>query len=167
MNTDFTENFVRSPGKLNQKPALVLNADYRPLSYFPSRIRISSQPYLVLLRARTRLEREYSQSQVRLHRSSNDPRRILHHGTVVGATNNDYSRRQSHHIPRRIQECRVLPTLRIRASIDCGEFGHSGSAKHYPHAVGPKVRSNHRKQSGQTSGAHGGPSPCHQTCEQG
>jgi hypothetical protein len=35
MNTDFTENFVRSPGKLNQKPALVLNADYRPLSYFP------------------------------------------------------------------------------------------------------------------------------------
>lgn len=35
MNTDFTENFVRSPAKLNQKPALVLNADYRPLSYFP------------------------------------------------------------------------------------------------------------------------------------
>ena len=35
MNTDFTENFVRSPCKLNQKPALVLNADYRPLSYFP------------------------------------------------------------------------------------------------------------------------------------
>jgi len=35
MNTDFTENFVRSPAKLTQKPALVLNADYRPLSYFP------------------------------------------------------------------------------------------------------------------------------------
>ena len=35
MNTDFSENFVRSPSKLNQRPALVLNADYRPLSYFP------------------------------------------------------------------------------------------------------------------------------------
>ena len=35
MNTDFLENFVRSPSKLNQRPALVLNADYRPLSYFP------------------------------------------------------------------------------------------------------------------------------------
>lgn len=28
-------NFVRSPGQLRDHPALVLNADYRPLSYFP------------------------------------------------------------------------------------------------------------------------------------
>lgn len=35
MNTDFSENFVRSRAHLNQRPALVLNADYRPLSYFP------------------------------------------------------------------------------------------------------------------------------------
>lgn len=28
-------NFVRSPGRLRDHPALVLNADYRPLSYFP------------------------------------------------------------------------------------------------------------------------------------
>ncbi|MFV0473113.1 MAG: HNH endonuclease, partial [Pikeienuella sp.] len=27
--------FVRSPGRLRDHPALVLNADYRPLSYFP------------------------------------------------------------------------------------------------------------------------------------
>ena len=35
MNTAFLDNFVRSSGKLQNKPALVLNADYRPLSYFP------------------------------------------------------------------------------------------------------------------------------------
>lgn len=35
MNTEFSENFVRSPSSLRQCPALVLNADYRPLSYFP------------------------------------------------------------------------------------------------------------------------------------
>ncbi len=35
MNTEFSENFVRSPGKLCQYPSLVLNADFRPLSYFP------------------------------------------------------------------------------------------------------------------------------------
>ncbi|MEX2517778.1 MAG: HNH endonuclease [Paracoccaceae bacterium] len=28
-------SFVRSPGRLRDHPALVLNADYRPLSYFP------------------------------------------------------------------------------------------------------------------------------------
>ncbi|MEM8752808.1 MAG: HNH endonuclease [Pseudomonadota bacterium] len=28
-------NFVRSPARLKDHPALVLNADYRPLSYFP------------------------------------------------------------------------------------------------------------------------------------
>jgi len=28
-------SFIRSPGKLRDHPALVLNADYRPLSYFP------------------------------------------------------------------------------------------------------------------------------------
>lgn len=30
-----TQAFVRSPGRLKDHPALVLNADYRPLSYFP------------------------------------------------------------------------------------------------------------------------------------
>ena len=31
----FRISFVREPGRLNQHPALVLNADYRPLSYYP------------------------------------------------------------------------------------------------------------------------------------
>jgi len=35
MNTEFRDNFVHAPNKLQQRPALVLNADYRPLSYFP------------------------------------------------------------------------------------------------------------------------------------
>jgi len=35
MNTDFTRNFVRDPAALRDKPALILNADFRPLSYFP------------------------------------------------------------------------------------------------------------------------------------
>jgi hypothetical protein len=35
MNTQFSENFVRSPGRLRDYPSLVLNADFRPLSYFP------------------------------------------------------------------------------------------------------------------------------------
>ena len=34
-NTDFRTEFVRDPGALRQHPALVLNADYRPLSYYP------------------------------------------------------------------------------------------------------------------------------------
>ncbi len=34
-NTDFRTEFVRDPGALRQYPALVLNADYRPLSYYP------------------------------------------------------------------------------------------------------------------------------------
>ena len=33
--TDFRNDFVREPGALKQFPALVLNADYRPLSYYP------------------------------------------------------------------------------------------------------------------------------------
>ncbi len=32
---EFRTNFVRAPGALKQHPALVLNADYRPLSYYP------------------------------------------------------------------------------------------------------------------------------------
>lgn len=32
---DFRTEFVRSPGALRDHPALVLNADYRPLSYYP------------------------------------------------------------------------------------------------------------------------------------
>lgn len=35
MNAPFASGFVRSPASLRHYPALVLNADYRPLSYFP------------------------------------------------------------------------------------------------------------------------------------
>lgn len=35
MNENFRNNFVRDVAILKQKPALVLNADYRPLSYYP------------------------------------------------------------------------------------------------------------------------------------
>ncbi|WP_022703736.1 HNH endonuclease [Pseudorhodobacter ferrugineus] len=35
MDGDFRTNFVREPQALRQFPALVLNADYRPLSYYP------------------------------------------------------------------------------------------------------------------------------------
>lgn len=34
-DTDFRTDFVRKPAGLKQHPALVLNADYRPLSYYP------------------------------------------------------------------------------------------------------------------------------------
>ena len=34
-NGSFRTSFVREPGALRQHPALVLNADYRPLSYYP------------------------------------------------------------------------------------------------------------------------------------
>jgi 5-methylcytosine-specific restriction endonuclease McrA len=35
MDVDFRTSFVRDPATLRQHPALVLNADYRPLSYYP------------------------------------------------------------------------------------------------------------------------------------
>jgi len=35
MDGDFRTSFVREHGSLRQYPALVLNADYRPLSYYP------------------------------------------------------------------------------------------------------------------------------------
>lgn len=35
MQSAFRTDFVREPGALKQHPALVLNADYRPLSYYP------------------------------------------------------------------------------------------------------------------------------------
>jgi len=35
MDANFATEFVRQPGSLRENPALVLNADYRPLSYFP------------------------------------------------------------------------------------------------------------------------------------
>jgi 5-methylcytosine-specific restriction endonuclease McrA len=35
MDGDFRTEFIRSPAGLKNKPALVLNADYRPLSYYP------------------------------------------------------------------------------------------------------------------------------------
>ncbi|WP_343078772.1 HNH endonuclease [Ostreiculturibacter nitratireducens] len=34
-SSDFRTSFVREPSALKQFPALVLNADYRPLSYYP------------------------------------------------------------------------------------------------------------------------------------
>ena len=34
-HSEFRTNFVREPGSLRHHPALVLNADYRPLSYYP------------------------------------------------------------------------------------------------------------------------------------
>ncbi|MEM9146009.1 MAG: HNH endonuclease [Pseudomonadota bacterium] len=35
MDASFASGFVRQPAGLRDRPALVLNADYRPLSYFP------------------------------------------------------------------------------------------------------------------------------------
>jgi len=35
MDGDFRTEFTRAPGALRTHPALVLNADYRPLSYYP------------------------------------------------------------------------------------------------------------------------------------
>ncbi len=35
MDGDFRSDFVRDPAALRQHPALVLNADYQPLSYYP------------------------------------------------------------------------------------------------------------------------------------
>ncbi len=35
MDGDFRTHFVREPNSLRHHPALVLNADYRPLSYYP------------------------------------------------------------------------------------------------------------------------------------
>ncbi len=35
MDGDFRTSFVREPSNLRHTPALVLNADYRPLSYYP------------------------------------------------------------------------------------------------------------------------------------
>jgi 5-methylcytosine-specific restriction endonuclease McrA len=35
MQSDFARDFVRNPAALREHPALVLNADFRPLSYFP------------------------------------------------------------------------------------------------------------------------------------
>ncbi|MGJ8545232.1 MAG: HNH endonuclease [Sulfitobacter sp.] len=35
MDGDFRTAFTRTPGSLKHRPALVLNADYRPLSYYP------------------------------------------------------------------------------------------------------------------------------------
>jgi len=35
MTSEFTQDFIRNPAGLKNNPALVLNADFRPLSYFP------------------------------------------------------------------------------------------------------------------------------------
>ncbi|MDR6264219.1 HNH endonuclease [Roseobacter sp. N2S] len=35
MTSEFTQDFIRNPAGMRDSPALVLNADFRPLSYFP------------------------------------------------------------------------------------------------------------------------------------
>ena len=35
LNTDFRADLVSGPSAMSKHPALVLNADYRPLSYYP------------------------------------------------------------------------------------------------------------------------------------
>ncbi|MFP1645873.1 HNH endonuclease [Pontitalea aquivivens] len=45
--SDFRSRFVREPASLRQYPALVLNADYRPLSYYP----LSLWPWQETIRA--------------------------------------------------------------------------------------------------------------------
>jgi len=35
MTSEFTQDFIRNPAGMANHPALVLNADFRPLSYFP------------------------------------------------------------------------------------------------------------------------------------
>lgn len=35
MTSEYTQDFIRNPAGMKDNPALVLNADFRPLSYFP------------------------------------------------------------------------------------------------------------------------------------
>ena len=68
MDGDFRTNFVREPAALKQFPALVLNADYRPLSYYP----LSLWPWQEAVKAvfldRVTIVAEYEQT-VRSQRS--------------------------------------------------------------------------------------------------
>lgn len=68
MDGDFRTSFVREPAALRQFPALVLNADYRPLSYYP----LSLWPWQEAVKAvfldRVSIVAEYEQT-VRSQRS--------------------------------------------------------------------------------------------------
>ncbi len=61
MDGDFRTHFVRDPAGLKQFPALVLNADYRPLSYYP----LSLWPWQEAIKAavldRVQMVAEYDQ----------------------------------------------------------------------------------------------------------
>ncbi|THD83122.1 HNH endonuclease [Aliigemmobacter aestuarii] len=61
MDGDFRQTFVREPAGLKQYPALVLNADYRPLSYYP----LSLWPWQEAIKAafldRVQIVAEYDQ----------------------------------------------------------------------------------------------------------
>ena len=62
MDGDFRTTFVREPASLKQYPALVLNADYRPLSYYP----LSLWPWQEAIKAvcldRVQIVAEYEQT---------------------------------------------------------------------------------------------------------
>ena len=62
MDGDFRTEFVREPGALKHHPALVLNADYRPLSYYP----LSLWPWQEAIKAvcldRVQIVAEYEQT---------------------------------------------------------------------------------------------------------
>jgi 5-methylcytosine-specific restriction endonuclease McrA len=61
MDGDFRTSFVREPSSLRHYPALVLNADYRPLSYYP----LSLWPWQEAVKAawldRVQIVAEYNQ----------------------------------------------------------------------------------------------------------
>jgi 5-methylcytosine-specific restriction endonuclease McrA len=61
MDGDFRTSFVREPSSLRHNPALVLNADYRPLSYYP----LSLWPWQEAIKAawldRVQIVAEYDQ----------------------------------------------------------------------------------------------------------
>lgn len=62
MDGDFRTSFVREPSNLRHYPALVLNADYRPLSYYP----LSLWPWQEAIKAvcldRVQIVAEYEQT---------------------------------------------------------------------------------------------------------
>ncbi len=62
MDGDFRQSFVHEPAALRQYPALVLNADYRPLSYYP----LSLWPWQEAIKAvwmdRVTIAAEYEQT---------------------------------------------------------------------------------------------------------
>ena len=73
MDGDFRHDFVREPAALRQNPALVLNADYRPLSYYP----LSLWPWQEAIKAvwlnRVDIVAEYEQTVHSQHLEINIP----------------------------------------------------------------------------------------------